>query len=85
MSCSHSQELGQRYDLAPDWLHESKEPIRSQVSKLTKLLTMTKTHKFPFQVNDIHYKKTDEADLDWDNLDEDAILGSRTGMYIFEL
>ena len=35
--------------LAPDWLHMSEQPIRSQVSKLTKLLTMTATKKFPLQ------------------------------------
>ena len=32
---------------APDWLHKSEQPIRSQVSKLAQLLTMTTTHKFP--------------------------------------
>ena len=35
--------------LAPDWLHESEQPIRSQVSNLTQLLTMTTTRKFPLQ------------------------------------
>ena len=35
--------------LAPDWLHKSEQPVRSQVSKLTQLLTMTTTHKFPLQ------------------------------------
>ena len=35
--------------LAPDWLCKSEQPIRSQVSKLTQLLTMTTTHKFPTQ------------------------------------
>ena len=35
--------------LTPDWLHESEQPIRSQDSKLTQLLTMTTTHKFPHQ------------------------------------
>ena len=35
--------------LAPDWLHRSEQPIRSQASKLTQLLTMTTTHKFPLQ------------------------------------
>ena len=49
MSCSHSQESGQRYDLAPDWPHESEEPIRSMVCLLTKLLTMTVNQKFPLQ------------------------------------
>ena len=42
--------------LAPDWLHKSEQPIRSQESKLTKLLTMTKTHKFPVQER-LHRKK----------------------------
>ena len=37
--------------LAPDWLHKSEQPIRSQVSKLTQLLTMTQTHKFPLQAH----------------------------------
>ena len=32
--------------LAPDWLLKSEQPIRSQDSKLTQLLTMTQTHKF---------------------------------------
>ena len=36
MSCSQSQELS-----------EIEQPIRSQVSKLTQLLTMTTTQKFP--------------------------------------
>ena len=35
--------------LAPDWLPKSEQPIRSQVSKLSKLLTMTATHKIPSQ------------------------------------
>ena len=34
--------------LAP-WMQENKFPIRSQVSKLTQLLTMTTTNKFPLQ------------------------------------
>ena len=49
MSCSQCQELGQRAHLASDWLHENKGPIRSQVSSLTQLLTLTTTHKFPPQ------------------------------------
>ena len=36
MSCSHCQELCQ---MAPDWLHKSEQPIGSQVSKLTQLMT----------------------------------------------
>ena len=35
--------------MAPDWVHNSKQPIRSQVWKLTQLLTMTTTQKFPLQ------------------------------------
>ena len=35
--------------LAPDWLPKSEQPIKSQLSKLTQLLTMTTTHKFPPQ------------------------------------
>ena len=35
--------------LALDWLPKSKQPIRSQFSKLTKLLIVTTTHKFPPQ------------------------------------
>ena len=35
--------------LAPDWLHASEQPIRSQVSKLTQFLTLTTTHKFRLQ------------------------------------
>ena len=49
LSCSQCQELGQRSSLASDWLHETKEPIRSQVISLTKLLTLTTTQKFPPQ------------------------------------
>ena len=37
------QQLGQR----TDWLPESKQPIRSQESSLTQLLTMITTLKFP--------------------------------------
>ena len=36
--------------MAENWLHKSKQPIRSQVSKLTQLLTMATTHKFPYQL-----------------------------------
>ena len=36
--------------LASDWLHKSEQQIRSQVNKLTQLLTMTTTQKFPLQV-----------------------------------
>ena len=39
--------VGSTSKLAPDWLHKSEQPIRSLVSKLTQLLTMTTTHKFP--------------------------------------
>ena len=39
LSCSQCQELGQRVNLASDWLPENKEPIRSQDSSLTQLLT----------------------------------------------
>ena len=46
MSCSQCQELGQRANLAPDWLPENKEPIRSKVHSLTQLLTLTTTQKF---------------------------------------
>ena len=47
MSCSHCQELGQQ--AAQEWTTE--QPIRSIVSKLTQLLTMTTTHKFPPQAH----------------------------------
>ena len=53
LSCSHSQESGQRYDIAPDWPHESEELIRSLVCLLTKLLTMTAIQKFPLQASDV--------------------------------
>ena len=49
LSCSQCQKFGQRANLASDWLPENKEPIRSQVSSLTKLLTLTTTQKFPPQ------------------------------------
>ena len=39
LSCSQCQELGQRANLAPDWLPENKGPIRSKVSSLIQLLT----------------------------------------------
>ena len=39
MSCSLCQELCQLSDPASDWLHRNEQPIRSQVSKLTQLLT----------------------------------------------
>ena len=35
--------------LAPAWLHKSEQPITSRASKLTQLLTMTTTYKFPPQ------------------------------------
>ena len=41
--------MGSISKLAPDWLHKSEQLIRSQVSNLTQLLTMTQTHKFPPQ------------------------------------
>ena len=43
MICNHCQEL------APHWLHKSEQLIRSQVIKLTQLLTVTTTHTFPLQ------------------------------------
>ena len=45
LGCSRSQELGQRANLAPDLFHDSEEPIRSHVSSLTQILTLTKTKK----------------------------------------
>ena len=35
--------------LAPNWLYKSVQPIRGQISKLTQLLTLTRTQKFPPQ------------------------------------
>ena len=35
--------------LAPDWLHKSEQPIRSQVGKLTHLMTIASIYTFPFQ------------------------------------
>ena len=49
LSCSQCQELVQRANLAPDWFFIFRQPIRSQVSSLTQLLTLTKTQKFPPQ------------------------------------
>ena len=34
------------------WLNKSEQPIRSQVSKLTQLLTLSQTHKFPSAAED---------------------------------
>ena len=42
--------VGSTSMMAPDWLHKSEQPIRSQVRKLTQLLTMTQTHKFSLQI-----------------------------------
>ena len=39
LSIGHSQGFGQKANLTPDWLQASEQPIRSQVSSLTKLLT----------------------------------------------
>ena len=39
VSCSQCQEMGQRANMASDWQPKDKEPIRSQVCSLTKLLT----------------------------------------------
>ena len=41
--------MGSISKLAPDWLNNREQPIRSLASKLTQLLTMTATHKFPLQ------------------------------------
>ena len=49
MSCGQCQELGQFAVLASDWLQKNEQPIRSRISSLTQLLTMTITHKFPPQ------------------------------------
>ena len=38
--------------MTSNWLCKSEQPIRSQVGKLTQLLTMTTTHKFPPQSDD---------------------------------
>ena len=46
LSCSQCQKLGQRANLASDWLPDNKEPIRSHVSSLTKLFTLNTTQKF---------------------------------------
>ena len=35
--------------VAPDWLHKSEQPIRSQVRKLTQTFDMTTTQEFPLQ------------------------------------
>ena len=43
--------------LAPDWLDESEQSIRSLVSKLTQLLIRTESHKFPPQ----HVNVTDDV------------------------
>ena len=47
ISCSQSQELCQLADLASDWLFILKQPIRSRISSLTQLLTLTTSQKFP--------------------------------------
>ena len=46
LSRSQCQELGQRANLAFDWLPENKEPIRSQFSSLTQLLTRLQLKSF---------------------------------------
>ena len=55
LSCSQCQEFGQRANLAPDWLPKNNEPIRSRVSFLTQLLTLTTTQKFPSQASAIDF------------------------------
>ena len=35
--------------MAPDWLNKREQAIGGQISSLTQLLTMTRTHKFPTQ------------------------------------
>ena len=50
LSCSQCQELGQRATLAPDWLPENKEPIRSQAQLFDPTLDLTTTQKFPPQM-----------------------------------
>ena len=42
--------------LAPDWLHKSEQPIRSQVGKLTHLMTIATIYKFPFQYDALEYR-----------------------------
>ena len=39
VSCSHCQRVVSTSKLAPDWLHNCKQPIRSQDSQLTQLVT----------------------------------------------
>ena len=46
---NQSQELSQIPYMAPDWMHKSRQPIASQVSVLTKLLTLINTQTFPSQ------------------------------------
>ena len=50
LSCNHCQEMGQWLQLTPDWLQQSRQPIRGEESSLTQLWTMTTTQKFPSQV-----------------------------------
>ena len=47
LSCGQSQELCQLADLASDWLLTLKQLIRSRISSLTQLLTLTTSQKFP--------------------------------------
>ena len=49
MSWSHSQELGQLAEPAPDWLFNLVQPIRSWNGSLTHLLIMNTSQKFPPQ------------------------------------
>ena len=62
--------VGSTSMLAPDWLQKSEQPIRSQVSKLSQLLTMSTTIKFPLQ----HYRSRSSldshTDLYLDSLDK---------------
>ena len=46
LSWSQDQELSQYADQASDWLYPFVQSIRSHISFLTQLFTMTTTHKF---------------------------------------
>ena len=58
--------VGSTSKLAPVWLHKSEQPIRSQISSLTQLLTMTPTPKFSDQ---------EEEEIDFNRLDLSGLTG----------
>ena len=53
------------------------QPIRSQVSKLTQLLTMTTTHKFPLQADNLRVL---EGEMEGRRVQSEYLTGERAAI-----